>query len=85
MHRETPSNAMPLYEYNCPDCEHDCELLIRGAERPVCPTCGGRKLSKLLSAPAAHTSDSKGLPLAGPRPSQDCGRPRCGQGGCMME
>ncbi|SEQ76486.1 putative regulatory protein, FmdB family [Solimonas aquatica] len=44
---------MPLYDYHCPSCEQNCELLISGDAKPVCPNCGGRKLQKLLSAPAA--------------------------------
>lgn len=77
---------MPLYEYNCPECESDCELLIRGQEQPVCPSCGGTRLSKLLSVPAAHTAGGKDLPICAPGPaSGDCGLPQCGMGGCMME
>lgn len=74
---------MPLYEYACPDCKQDCELLIRGDEKPVCPACGGRKLMKLLSVPAGHVDGSKGgefcEPTGGP-----CGLPQCGMGGCGM-
>ena len=76
---------MPLYEYACPDCRKECELLIRGQEQPVCPTCGGDKLNKLLSVPAAHTAGAKDLPVCGPGPAGDCGLPECGMGGCMME
>ena len=78
---------MPLYEYACPDCQRDCELLIRGEEQPACPSCGSRKLSKLLSVPAAHTGGSRDLPVCGPSPSAggNCGLPQCGMGGCMME
>jgi putative FmdB family regulatory protein len=76
---------MPLYEYSCPDCHRDCELLIRGDDRPICPTCGGKRLNKLLSVPAAHTAGgAKDLPICGPRPSGNCGLPQCGMGGCMM-
>ena len=40
---------MPLFEYRCPDCDSQFELLIRGADVPVCPTCGGTALEKVLS------------------------------------
>jgi putative FmdB family regulatory protein len=78
---------MPLYEYACPDCRRDCELLIRGQEQPICPSCGGRQLNKLLSVPAPHTagSSSKALPSCGPNPSGDCGLPQCSSGRCLME
>ncbi|MDR0391673.1 MAG: zinc ribbon domain-containing protein [Planctomycetaceae bacterium] len=45
---------MPLYEYFCPKCEREFELLIRGSEVPVCPDCGNKKLTREMSVPAAH-------------------------------
>ena len=45
---------MPLYEFVCRDCEKEQELLVRGDEQPVCESCGGLQLAKLLSVPAAH-------------------------------
>lgn len=74
---------MPIYEYTCPRCDEDFELLVRGEERPACPTCGGEELAKRFSVPAAHSaggqfSPSPLLPMAG-----GCGRPQCGQGGCQ--
>lgn len=76
---------MPIYEYSCEGCAHDFELLIRGDERPECPTCGGRKLTKRFSVPAAHTGASSSLPVCGPAPSPggNCGLPQCGMGGCQ--
>jgi putative FmdB family regulatory protein len=44
---------MPLYEYVCRDCQQEQEILVRGAETPVCAHCGSRQLAKLLSVPAA--------------------------------
>jgi putative FmdB family regulatory protein len=46
---------MPIYEYACGECEREFELLVRSNERPVCPQCGGVKLERLLSVPAAHS------------------------------
>ena len=76
---------MPLYEYNCPDCNQEFELLIRGQEQPACPTCGKKHLTRLLSVPAAHTASSKSLPICNPSPAGNCGLPQCGKGGCMKE
>jgi putative FmdB family regulatory protein len=75
---------MPLYEYHCPGCSSEFELLIRGQEQPVCPTCGGKQLSKLLSVPAAPSAGSKDLPICGPSsmPTGGCGLPQCGTGVC---
>jgi len=75
---------MPIYEYTCPGCEHDFELLVRGQEKPECPDCGSSKLEKRLSVPAAHTAGSSSLPIGTPPlHGGGCGLPQCGQGGCM--
>ena len=53
---------MPLYEFHCLDCDRDAELLVKGAEEPVCPACGSAKLSRLLSivaAPARNQSPGR--------------------------
>ena len=43
---------MPIYEYQCTKCEHQMEALQKMSEKPlvVCPSCGKRGLSKLVSA-----------------------------------
>jgi putative FmdB family regulatory protein len=69
---------MPIYEYECGKCAASFELLVRGDELPICPECGGKKLEKLLSVPAAHMAGGD-LPV--------CEAPRrgpCGMGGCGM-
>ena len=77
---------MPLYEYSCRDCEAEFELLIRGSEQPACPQCASRRLDKLLSVPAAHSTGSQELPVCRPLPrGGGCGLPQCGQGACGME
>ncbi|MEO7192081.1 MAG: zinc ribbon domain-containing protein [Vicinamibacterales bacterium] len=40
---------MPLFEYRCPACDTQFELLIRGGAVPTCPSCGGTSLERLLS------------------------------------
>src|SRR5690606_5532042 len=32
---------MPLYEYTCGGCGKEFEVLVRGQEKPACPSCGG--------------------------------------------
>ena len=44
---------MPLYGFHCPECDTDVELLVGFAERPKCPSCGGRKMQRLVSRVAA--------------------------------
>ena len=50
---------MPLYEYDCQDCNRKTEVLQRMKERPlrICPHCGG-KLKKAFSAPAIQFKGS---------------------------
>jgi putative FmdB family regulatory protein len=40
---------MPLFEYRCPSCDRQFELLIRAAAVPACPTCGSTAIEKILS------------------------------------
>ena len=75
---------MPIFEYQCLQCDDEFELLIRGEEEPSCPTCGSGKLDKQLSVPAAHTSSSE-LPVCGAPAPDACGMGRCGSGHCPME
>jgi putative FmdB family regulatory protein len=75
---------MPIYEYACDRCHDEFELLVRGEETPVCPKCGGERLTRQLSVPAAHTGSAPSLPICEtPRSNAGgCGAPWCGQGGC---
>ena len=77
---------MPIYEYTCDDCQVDFELLVRGTEHPECPTCGGAKLSKQFSVPAAYVSGASRLPIhSAPVSGGGCGLPQCGTGRCGMQ
>jgi putative FmdB family regulatory protein len=51
---------MPLYGFHCAKCDKDIELLVGFAEMPVCPSCGSKKLQRLMSLPAPH-GKSRGL------------------------
>ena len=75
---------MPIYEYTCKDCGSDFELLIRGAEKPVCPSCGKTRLTKSFSVPAAHSGhETSELPCrSGACDMGQCGGGMCGMGGC---
>jgi putative FmdB family regulatory protein len=73
---------MPIYEYECRDCGEQFEALIRGKEKPACPACGKRKLTKQFSVPAAHTSGSS--PECPAREAGACDVSPGGCGGCGM-
>jgi putative FmdB family regulatory protein len=49
---------MPLYEFQCRNCQHEFEALVRpqDANPPACPSCGGRDLERLLSSFAVDTA-----------------------------
>ncbi len=43
---------MPLYEYRCDECRRKFSLLVgvtAKKEKQVCPKCGSRKITKLIS------------------------------------
>jgi putative FmdB family regulatory protein len=75
---------MPLYEYACPKCKSEFELLIRSDETAECPGCGSKKLEKLLSVPAAHTAGSADLPVCATDGPAPCGAPQGCGGSCPM-
>lgn len=49
---------MPLYDYECPDCGHQLEVIHGMTERgpKKCQQCGKRKLRRMLSKPPAYHS-----------------------------
>lgn len=69
---------MPLLEYRCSDCGKKTENLVlagEAARAPKCPSCGSKKVSRLLSTFAAQSSTpSKG----GFDPATACGGGACG-------
>jgi putative FmdB family regulatory protein len=65
---------MPIYEYSCRGCDAAFETLIlrRSDEAEVeCPTCGSRKVGRLMSRPAAARGGRAGSSSGGPPPN--CG------------
>lgn len=51
---------MPIYEYQCANCQHELEHLQKISDAPLvtCPACGADSLSKLVSAPSFRLSGS---------------------------
>ena len=73
---------MPLFEFDCQQCQSRFELLVRESKPLTCPECHSSDLQKLLSLPAAHTGhvnqQANELPFA----SAPCGRGGCGLPEC---
>jgi putative FmdB family regulatory protein len=51
---------MPFYEYQCPHCGYDEEVLQAINDKPLtkCPSCGKKGLKKLMSAPVFRLKGS---------------------------
>lgn len=51
---------MPIYEYQCEQCEHKMEALQKISDEPLqeCPQCGKSSLRKLVSAAAFRLKGS---------------------------
>jgi putative FmdB family regulatory protein len=72
---------MPIYEYTCNNCGQEFEALVRGSEKPACPSCGEGNLSKQISVPAAHSAGGSQAAC----PARDaCGVQNCCGGSCGM-
>ena len=64
---------MPIYEYVCQECGAAFELLIRGDEKPECPSCGKKKVSKQLSVTAGGLTDLRFHKIRTGSNSKKCG------------
>ena len=59
---------MPIYEYQCRDCETSFEELIlraSDAQAVVCPDCGGSHNERLLSSASVSSSKTSASGAAG--------------------
>jgi len=73
---------MPLYDFQCKDCQKSSELLlISSAETPVCSHCGSRNMTKLLSAHSSLSGCSNPT-LPGPNDTACCGSTPSQADGC---
>ena len=43
---------MPIYDYHCPACDQDFELLVRSSTTPACPQCASTALERRVSLTA---------------------------------
>ncbi len=69
---------MPIYEFQCRQCDRQFETLVRSSDVVTCPGCSSEDLKKLISAHAVGSG----------APDTPCGSapcspmPACGMGGC---
>ena len=77
---------MPIYEYACPGCKQDFELLLRSSERPECPNCGSGRVQRRVSVPAVHRAGrSRSLPICSADDGPPCGPRFCRTGQCQFD
>lgn len=77
---------MPIFEYDCQECGHHFETLVRSDHLPACPRCASTTLVKCLSvfAPVGASAASAPMPMPGPRGACGaCGHPG-GPGACAL-
>lgn len=75
---------MPIFEYECRDCHHQFETLVRSTTVPECPSCHSQALDKQLSVFATAASDGAGASAADfAGACGSCGHPG-GPGACAM-
>jgi len=72
---------MPLFEYQCRDCEKPFEAFVTGERVPACPSCGGANLLKLLSTLGMVGTSASARADACGAPAPMCGA-RGGKCGC---
>jgi putative FmdB family regulatory protein len=74
-------SAMPLYEYQCQECDKPFEAFVTADRKASCPACGGEKLVKQYSRLGmVGAGDARADACVAPAPM--CGA-RGGHCGCV--
>jgi len=55
---------MPIYEYECRECNHRFEALVRINESPGCPSCQSVNLERLISLFAVDAPGTRSKALS---------------------
>ncbi|HVL68665.1 MAG TPA: zinc ribbon domain-containing protein [Vicinamibacterales bacterium] len=71
---------MPLFEYQCRDCEKPFETFVTVDRKAACPSCGSENLLKLLSRLGMVGAGASQAEAACEMPAPMCGAQggRCG-------
>ena len=56
--------VMPIYEYECRDCHHRFEAIVRVNDSPVCPSCESANLERLISMFAVDAPGTRSKALS---------------------
>ena len=76
---------MPIFEYNCKQCNHHFEALVSGGKKARCPQCESLRLEQRYSSFAVGAPSGKGrFGKSASSPGSacgSCGDPR-GPGSC---
>ena len=66
------SLEMPIYEYQCEKCGNEFESLVFGNEKPACPACESRQVTRLMSC-CGFVSKSAGGQTVSSSAGSSCG------------
>ncbi len=50
---------MPIYEYECRECQDRFELLVLGTDTPECPACESADLERLMSLSSVSSDGTR--------------------------
>jgi putative FmdB family regulatory protein len=50
---------MPIYEYECRECQHRFELLVFASTTPECPECHAPDPERLMSLTTVSSDDTR--------------------------
>ena len=74
---------MPIYEFQCDQCQNEFEVLVINSETSVvCDKCGSEHITKKFSSFSASVSGSRALPCSDGACPSETGASGCAGGGC---